>query len=151
MPEQHGLDLGAVNILAAAQYHVLDAIHNVEESVGIEIADVAGVQPAVHDCLGGGFGAVDVTLDDLRALQLYFSRLASGKRLAAGVHATHVEYGQHRADTRRSVAEKIADDAGGQAADLGHAEGGYGFRGSAGFNFLYQIGLHGRAAAAEGE
>jgi hypothetical protein len=45
--EQRLLDLGRVNVEPAGDDHVLGPVHDVEVVAGIEVADVAGVVPAV--------------------------------------------------------------------------------------------------------
>jgi len=47
MFDQAVLDLDAVDVLAASDDHVLLAIGDEQESVFVDVADVAGVQPAV--------------------------------------------------------------------------------------------------------
>ena len=49
----HLLDFARVDVEAAADDHVLLAVGDVEVAVGVEVADVAGVQPAVDDRLRG--------------------------------------------------------------------------------------------------
>ena len=46
--EDRRLDLGAVDVLAAAQHHVLDPVDDVDEAVLVDAARVAGVEPAVR-------------------------------------------------------------------------------------------------------
>ena len=40
--EQHGLDLGAVDVLAAADHDVLGAVEDVDEALVVDPRDVAG-------------------------------------------------------------------------------------------------------------
>ena len=62
------LDLDAVDVLAAADDHVLLAVGDEEEALVVEVADVAGVEPAVGvDRLGGGLGLVPVAGHEDRA------------------------------------------------------------------------------------
>ncbi len=49
---QRGFDLGGVDVLAAADDDVLQAVDDVEVAVGVETAEVAGVEPAVGERLG---------------------------------------------------------------------------------------------------
>ena len=49
MVEQHVFDLDAVHVLARANDHVLRAVDQIEKAVGIEVSDVAGVEPAVGE------------------------------------------------------------------------------------------------------
>ena len=56
----------AVDVLAAAVDHVLRAVDDVEEAVVVDPREVAGVQPAVDERLGGRLGLVPVAADDVR-------------------------------------------------------------------------------------
>ena len=47
--EQRGLDLGAVDVLAAADDHVLGAVGDEDEAFVVEQRDVAGAQPTAFD------------------------------------------------------------------------------------------------------
>ena len=53
---ERGLDLLRVDVLAAADDHVLDAVDDPQVAVLVEDADVAGVQPAVDDRLAVSSG-----------------------------------------------------------------------------------------------
>ena len=68
MLEQRRLDLHAVNVLAAADHHVLGPVDDVDEALVVDTGDVAGVQPAAGERLGGRRGLVPVTLHDVGAL-----------------------------------------------------------------------------------
>ena len=46
---QHGFDLDAVHVLAAADDDVLHPVDDVDEAVVVDVADVAGVEPAVAE------------------------------------------------------------------------------------------------------
>src|SRR5690554_828624 len=52
--DQHVLDLGRIDVLAARDDHVLLAAVDPEEAVGVEVPDVAGVEPAVDEHGVGG-------------------------------------------------------------------------------------------------
>ena len=58
-----GFDFCAVNVLAAAQDHVFRSVADIHEAFVVEMADVAGAEPAVDDGLGGCFGTVPVATD----------------------------------------------------------------------------------------
>ncbi len=60
-------DLDRVHVLTAAVDHVLLAVDDVQQAIGVDPRDVAGVQPAVHERLGGRLGLVPVALHDVRA------------------------------------------------------------------------------------
>ncbi len=81
-----GLDLGAVDVLAGAQDHVLGPVLDVDEALVVEAAEVAGAQPAVDvDDLGGGLGLVPVAADQVRAPEPDLADLAGGDRVAVVV------------------------------------------------------------------
>ena len=61
-----------------------------DEAVGVHRADVAGVQPAVAQRLGGGLGPVPVAHHVVRAAQEDLARLARRAVLAVGVDYAHV-------------------------------------------------------------
>ena len=61
VPQQQVLDLGRVRVEAADDEHVLDAPDDAQVAVGVERAEVAGVQPSVGVDRGRGrFGVVEV-------------------------------------------------------------------------------------------
>ena len=62
------LDLDAVDVLAAADQHVLGPVDDEEEAFLVDPRQVAGAHPAVDEGLGGGLGLVPVALHHLRAL-----------------------------------------------------------------------------------
>ena len=47
--QQHVLDVARVDVEAAADDEVLAAVHHHQVAVGVDVPDVAGVQPPVHD------------------------------------------------------------------------------------------------------
>src|SRR5438445_207850 len=62
------LDFRGVDVLAARHDHVFYAVMDVEVAVGVEIAGVAGTEPAaVEECLVGGLGHLPVALHVLMA------------------------------------------------------------------------------------
>ena len=50
------LDLPRVDVVAAADDHVLHAVDDEEVAVLVAVAEVAGVEPAAPHGLGGGLG-----------------------------------------------------------------------------------------------
>ena len=61
MAQQQVLDLGRVRVEAADDEHVLDATDDAQVAVGVERAEIAGVQPSVGVDRGRGrFGVVEV-------------------------------------------------------------------------------------------
>ena len=63
---QRSFDLCAVDVLAAAQHHVLGAVLDVDESFGVDAADVAAAEPTVDDDFRRRLGLVPVTADQVR-------------------------------------------------------------------------------------
>ena len=63
--EDHGLDVGGVDVVAAADDHVLDAAGDVDEAVVVEVREVAGAQPAVVGPRGRARAVVLVVLAPL--------------------------------------------------------------------------------------
>src|SRR5699024_7245178 len=58
------LDLLRVEVLTAADDHVLDPVDDGEVAVLVEGSDVAGVEPSVDDRLGGLLGPVEIAAHD---------------------------------------------------------------------------------------
>src|SRR6202042_3291656 len=76
MLQQHALDFGTIDILAAADDHVGLAPDDVQKPLAIDAADVAAVQPAVAHPLGIRRRAVPVTVHVLRAADAHFPAVA---------------------------------------------------------------------------
>ena len=65
---QDGLDLGRVDVEAAAHVHVLQPVGDGDVAGAVHDPDVTGVQPAVDvDGLVGGLGVVEVAPHDVVA------------------------------------------------------------------------------------
>ena len=47
MCQQHRLDLGRIDVLAAGDDQVVAPVDDVQVALGVEVAQVAGVQPAI--------------------------------------------------------------------------------------------------------
>src|SRR4029077_18799413 len=67
MRVNHGFDFAGINILAAGDDHVLQAIKNVEVSVCVLIPNVARSEEAVPEREFGFFRLVPITAHDIRA------------------------------------------------------------------------------------
>ena len=145
-----GLDLGAIDVLATAQHHVLLAVDDEDEAVGVDLGDVAGVEPAVGDRFRGGLGAVQVALDHRGAAHPELADLALRDLVAVVVDALGLEGRHRRADAGRLVDEEVAAHRGDDPAGLGHAVAGVGPRGGdLGVDLGDQVRLQRRAAAAQ--
>ena len=55
--EQHRLDFGRIDVLAARDDQVVAPVEHPQATVGVEAADVAGVQPAVAQRARSGRGS----------------------------------------------------------------------------------------------
>ena len=66
---EHPLDLGAGDVLAAGDDHVLEPIDDVDVAVVVLHADVAGVEPAAGERRRRGLGIAPVALEHLRAAE----------------------------------------------------------------------------------
>src|SRR5258708_2520518 len=75
--EQHLFDIAGVHVQPAADDHVLLAVDDIEVAVGVHAADVAGVQPAVANRLGGDVRHPVVALHDIGATNADFAELAN--------------------------------------------------------------------------
>ena len=99
MLQQRRLDLGAVDVLAAADDHVLLAVDDVVEAGLVAIAEVAGAEPAAAERRLGGLGIVPVAGDDVRPADPDLADLALGDVVAVVVDDAHVG-GRRRAGRR---------------------------------------------------
>ena len=78
---EHGFDLGAVHVLAAADDDVLDAVDDVHEAVGVDVPDVARVEPAVVERRPRRRLVVPVALDHLRRSEAELADLADAEHV----------------------------------------------------------------------
>ncbi|MNM90031.1 hypothetical protein D3C81_1022770 [compost metagenome] len=65
MARQRVLHLGRIDVLAAADDHVLEAVDQEDKAFFVHVAAVAGMHPAIADGLGGGFRLVPVSKHDV--------------------------------------------------------------------------------------
>ena len=138
-----GFHLGAINILAAAQHHVLLAIDDEDEAVFIDAGDVAGVQPAIGDRSRGCFRAVDIALDDGGALHPQLADFARRHGVAGIINAFGLIGGHGGPGTVRLVDKEIAGDRRDDPAGLGHAvTGAWPGAGHIVLDLVNQIGRH---------
>ena len=135
------LDLAGIDVLAAANDHVLEATGDLVVALVIDGGEVAGVEPAVGvDGVGGGVGHVVVAQHHHAAAGLEFALFAGAHfEVGVGVDQADLHVGQHLAhggdaaldavvgqglgDDRRGLGEAVGDgDALGAHAvdDLAH-------------------------------
>ena len=81
--EEHLLHLAGEHLEAGGVDHVLAAVDDVEEAVGVHAGDVAGAEPAVVEDLGRLLGPPPVAEHHLRPAHLELALLARRQRLAA--------------------------------------------------------------------
>ena len=125
MRDQHALDLGRIDVLAAGNDHVLLAVVDEEMPVGVARADVAGMIPAVAQRLGGRRRVAPVFEEHVRPAHHDFARDA-GRDLVAVV-VDHARLADEAGQAGRAGALVAADAridrdrAGlGRAVDLQH-------------------------------
>ena len=123
------LDLGRVHVLAAADDHVLEPVHDEEVAVGIQPAHVARVHPAVLErggCLGG---PVPVALHDHGAACRDLAHLAGRQLAALAIDDAHLGNGHGPAGRAQQALTLRAGAVLGRAhghdggRQLGHAVG----------------------------
>src|SRR5207253_4016095 len=67
MRVNHGFDFAGINVLSAGNDHVLQTIENVEVSICVLIADIAGAKEAVPECTLRLLRVVPIATHDIRA------------------------------------------------------------------------------------
>ena len=87
---EHLLDLDRIDVLAAADQHVLLAVDDVAKALLVQFGEIAGFQPAVHERLRGGLGLVPIAPHHVRSLGPQLADLAGRQRLARGADDAHV-------------------------------------------------------------
>eukprot|EP01136_Pigoraptor_vietnamica_P034513 Opistho-1_new@98565 len=92
------LDLGRVDVVAAADDQVLAAAHDAHVVALVHFAHITGFEPAVgREFFGGLFGHAPVALEHVGALHLDAADLAHGQRLVGIVHHAQAHAGQREA------------------------------------------------------
>ncbi len=84
--QQRLLDLGGVHVEAAGDDHVLGAVHDEQVVLPVEVADVAGVEPAEPEGLHGGLRILVVAGHDQGAAGHDLAALPGAEQAAAVVH-----------------------------------------------------------------
>ena len=124
MPEQHLLDFARIDVGAAADDDVLGSILEREVAVGIERAEIAGMQPAVAQRGGGRLRILPIARHHHVPATENFSRLSGWQRAVVAIRHDHLDTskrpaggGEPRLPTRM-----------GALADVLLGEGGNGHR-----------------------
>ena len=99
MRHQHFFQLTRIHVVAAAQNHILDPIHNRQIAFVVKDADVAGVEPAVSHGFGGRIGAFIVALHNVVAANHDLAFFARCHWLIVRVHTGNVHAPQWLADS----------------------------------------------------
>ena len=124
MGEEKLLDLARIDVLAAAQDHVLDAPGDAREALGVDHGQIARVHPAVDQDGVGPFAVVPVALHHRIAAGQQFALLSHGQDPAVPIHhlAFHVRMdAAHRAD---ALFDRVIDvGLKGHGRGFGHAIG----------------------------
>src|SRR6266404_1044445 len=100
MRVNHGLDFAGINILAASDDHVFQAIENVEVSICVLIANVAGSKETVPEREFSFFRFVPITAHDIRAARDQLARFAGFNFRSCWIDNAHVD-SEARSTARR--------------------------------------------------
>jgi len=111
---QHGLDLGGVDVEAAGDDHLLEAVDDREEASLVHGHDVTGAEPAVVEGGGGLLRHTAVAVEHLRTAHEQLAALAQ-RDLAVevvGVGDADVDVGEGDPDRPGPtvVRHRVADD-----------------------------------------
>src|SRR5690606_24091784 len=117
---QNGLDLLGIDVLPTADDHVLDPVHDGEIAVFVETADIAGVQPAVDDGLGGFLRPVQIAAHHRRSGDDDLTVLAGRQERTVGAHDPDLLSRQCGADGA-DLADPVHRIAGGGTGGLGES------------------------------
>ena len=82
MLAKRGLDLTRVNVLAAADDHVVTPVDDMQEVARVAVADVTGMEPAVDQRFRRFFRESPVPAHQPRSAQYDFARLSLSQQLA---------------------------------------------------------------------
>ena len=118
------LDLGAVDVLAAGDDHVLLAVDHVQEALLVRADQVTGMEPAAAERLGRGLGVLPVPGHGRRAAVDDLADLA-GRDVLHVVVDDPGRHDAHRLADRADLAERVrAGQRAGDRRHLGLAEHG---------------------------
>ena len=98
MGEKRRFHLHTIDILAAANQHVLDAVEDIDETFRIDAPDIAGAIPAIGKTIGGRFRIVPITLHHIGPENPDFADLARSGRAAVRAYHLHIADGRGEAD-----------------------------------------------------
>ena len=91
MRQQNFLDLARIDVGATRDDHVLRAVLEREKAVGVECAEIAGMQPAALERGGGRFRIAPIARHHHVAAAQDLAGLADRHRRVVGVGHHHLE------------------------------------------------------------
>jgi hypothetical protein len=103
--QQDFLHLARIDVAAAADDQVFGAILQREEAVGVEHADVAGVQPTAAQGARGRLGVPPVAAHHRVAAHQHLAALAGKKQPVVGIANDDLDDGLRRAHRREALLE----------------------------------------------
>ena len=144
-----GLHLCGVDVLTAAQDHVLGPIHQEQEAVLVQVADVAGVEPAVGEGLGVRLGPVQIAAEHVAATypELAVSTCGLVRSVLPDYPGLHDRTG--RTGRCRLGHEELVGVDGDDAVHLREAVAGAGPTLQALFDLVHQVRLHSGTAPTQ--
>src|SRR6185295_17325288 len=93
------LDLSGIEVLAAADHHVLDAADDVAIALGVDDRDIAGVHPAIGvEHVAGLFRLVPIAQHDAVAAGAEFAALAARHDAALEIDHLDLDMGMNAPD-----------------------------------------------------
>src|SRR3984893_7010343 len=106
------LDLARIEVLAAADHHVLDAAGDVAIALGVDHGDIAGVHPAAGiEYVGGFFFFVPIAQHDAVAAGAEFAAFAAGHDAALEIDDFHLDMGMNAPDRGHPALPRIVGGA----------------------------------------
>jgi len=99
MRDNHFLEFAGIDVVAAAEDHVLFAVNDRKKTFGIHHADVAGVKPAVTKGFGGRLGAVVITFHHVVAADHDLAAFAARHLIIVFIDAHYFDAGERLTDS----------------------------------------------------
>ena len=98
MRHYHLFKLSGINIVPAAEDHVLFSVNDRKITVFVDDSDIAGMEPPVLECLGGRLGPFVIALHDVGAADDDLAALAGFDLFIVLVKAFHLDAVDRLAD-----------------------------------------------------
>ena len=116
MPHQDLFDLARIDVHAAADDHILLAVHDVDEAFFVAYRQITNTHPAIAEGLAAGFGLTPVTIEQIGRVTEQFAHLAGADLPALLIAQRDHGHGKglpHAARLAQLVGwPDVADDAG---------------------------------------